>query len=49
MSVSSYHDAAKLTGNAGLGKLEPTIGVDGALRATMMGTGDYFTVRRVAL
>lgn len=53
MSVSSYHDAANLTGNTGVGKLSavaPSNGAPGgALRATMMGTGGDFTVRRVAL
>ena len=52
MSVSSYHNAANLTGNAGVGKLSvaashnSTLG--GKLTATMMGTGGDFTVRRVA-
>lgn len=54
MTVSSHHDAAKLTGNGGVGKLDivnSTTGgtvVGGELRATMMGTGGDFTVRRVA-
>ena len=54
MSISSYHDAANITGNEGVGKLSVvdaasngTLG--GELMATMMGTGGYFTVRRVAL
>ena len=51
MSVSSYHDAANLTGNAGTGKLSvvgapSTMG--GELLARMVGTGGYFTVRWVA-
>ena len=53
LSVSSYHNAANLTGNAGVGKLSVIATSDGTqeggLRATMMGTGGDFTVRRVAM
>lgn len=52
MSVSSYHNAANLTGNAGVGKLSVAAShtgtLGGELRATMMDTGGDFTVRRVA-
>ena len=53
MSISSHHDAANLTGNAGVGRLavvgEGTASaIGGELEATMVGTGGYFTVRRVA-
>ena len=53
MSVSSHHDAAKLTGIKGVGKLEivahgQSKSIGGDVQATMMGTGDFFTVRRVA-
>jgi hypothetical protein len=54
MSVSSHHDAARLTGNAGVGRLSivenGTSGTaGGAVRAEMVGTGGEFTVRRVAV
>ena len=54
MSVSSHHDAAKRTGNAGVGRLEVVATgkasgtVGGELKATMTATGGDFTVRRVA-
>jgi len=53
MSISSHHDAANLTGNAGVGRLavvgEGTASaIGGELEATMVETGGYFTVRRVA-
>ena len=54
MSVSSHHDAARLTGNAGVGRLSivenGTSGTAGGeVRAEMVGTGGEFTVRRVAV
>ena len=53
MSISSHHDAANLTGNAGVGRLVvvgegAASAIGGELEATMVGTGGYFTVRRVA-
>ena len=53
MSISSHHDAANITGNDGVGKLSVAASssgtLGGQLMATMMGTGGYFTVRRIAV
>ena len=45
-SVIAYHDQARLSGNAGTGSV--ALEGDGAIVATMRGTGGRFEVRRLA-